>query len=471
VAESWASNSDFTQWIFKIRDDLKWHDGTLFSAEDFKFWAELSFYGAQVEGKSRVPSFYKHTFGDMKEVAVLTGNRVRITLGAGDPLYPVTLLEPRNQVAHPRHLMKPLLDKGEVNVAPEDVGWVSIGAFKMLKADKGVKVQVRRNDLYWEKDQQGRQLPYLDGIDYAILRDPVSQDAAIRVGRADGGAKFPLYTLEVERKARYVQDLGDKVWFAEVVSFGNDLIFNAVKSGPFQDTRVRKAISLWYDRQGFIDAIHSGAAVTATLMAPGNPFTTPDYKTWPGYNPATRAADREDARRLMAAAGYSEKAAQVTFPCRNTRVVICEHVQSAVKGLGIDVRLNILDTAAWTRETRGPGIDFSEGGLANAGAFVPEHLFAAISRYSVAPGAVLIRHEDPKIDDFVQQLRGAVTSYDQRVGIYRQLERYILLDQVYEIVQARQLSVIPYRSYVKGLWIPREHLYNLNDFATVWLDK
>jgi hypothetical protein len=81
-------------------------------------------------------------------VEALEGNRVRIYLSLPEPHYLTSLGgDPALQMAHPRHLMKPLIDKGQVNVSPQDVNWVSLGPFKMQKAEKGASIQVVRNDL------------------------------------------------------------------------------------------------------------------------------------------------------------------------------------------------------------------------------------------------------------------------------------------------------------------------------------
>jgi ABC-type transport system substrate-binding protein len=242
LAESWEVNSDFTQFTYKIRDNVLWHDGKPFTAEDAKFWLELVVFGAESGDKKRPPAFWSKDFGTVQKVEALPGNRVRVTLKEAGRVVLNTMNIPIYHVAHPRHLAEPLIKQGEVRVTPQDLGWIGTGPFKMVKYEKGSRALVQRFDRYWEKDAQGRQLPYLDGIEFALMRDPSAMHAAIRVGRMDGGTRAAGYYLTREQKAGYVKDLGDKVWFAELVgsnAIGLGANPNLLRPGPLQDVRVR----------------------------------------------------------------------------------------------------------------------------------------------------------------------------------------------------------------------------------------
>jgi peptide/nickel transport system substrate-binding protein len=472
LAESWAFNPDFTQWTFTIRDGVKWHDGTAFTAEDAKFWIELNAFGAKSGEKNRAPLYYKDRFGSVERVEVLQGNKVRLSFKLPEPhLLNMLGADPALQIAHPRHLMQPLIEKGEVNVTPQDIGWISLGPFKMLRAEKGTSIQVVRNDLYWEKDGKGRKLPYLDGVTFAVIRDPTAMDAALRTGRIDGGARFPGFTLSKERQAQYVKELGDQVWFASVKTWRSNFDMNAIQ-GPFTDVRLRRAIALWLDKQAAIDSVLGGFGYQYTILAPDNPFVNPDFKTWPGFNPATREADRAEAKRLMAQAGYPNGGIEFTMPCRDNEMDRCEFIIGQLAGLGIKVTGQPLDFAKWSNSTAGHYVAAYDRGAGTVPVhFIPETLEPELARYSANPSVTRVRHEDKKIDDFFARLRSASLDLQQRVKIYREMERYVLLEQAYQTPLLGELSVVPYRSYLKGTLVGAENLINGTDLATVWLDK
>lgn len=466
LAESWEANKDFTQWTFKIRDGAFWHDGTPFTAQDAKFWVDLAFYGAESGGKRRAPAFFKAVLGQIKKVETLDGNKLVVTLERPEPSYVEGLMATRQKNAHPKHLMQPRIEKGEVSVSPQDIGWVAAGPFKMLNYEKGSRVQVRRFDRYWEKDTEGRRLPFLEGINFAIIPDTTAADAAFRVGHLDGGGRGTGHELDKARRAKYVQDLGDRVWFAEIKGGISGLGFNVLRPGPWQNAQVRKAISLWMDKQASIEPLSGGFGFITTILNPENPFTSPDFITWPGFNPATKEKDRAEAKRLMREAGY-ENGFPMGHLCRRAQIPECEFFHAQLAGLGIDLKLHLVDDAGWLAGRLSLDYDTEYGGSTRA--FLPELTEEWLTRRSISNSAVP-KHEDPKVAAFYDKLRAA-TSFNLKAELFRELERYLILDQAYFIPVYGGTTVVPYRSHVKGLFVPIEEPRNNLDFATVWLDK
>jgi peptide/nickel transport system substrate-binding protein len=470
LAESWENNRDFTQWTFKIRNNVFWHDGTAFTAEDAKFWIDLAYAGVTKGEKNRLPSHYRIDLGAMEKTEVLDGNRLRVTLGRPEPNYLVPLARSEYNVAHPRHLMQPRIDQGDVLVAPEDVGWVSTGPFKFQSREKGSRFQVRRSDNFWQKDAQGRQLPFLDGIDFAFLSDASAIDAAIRVGRLDSGWRGPEYKLNQSRQSIFEKEMGDKIFFAIAPDFNIFFSFNILKPGsPLQDVRVRKAMSLWHDKQAGIQAVMDGHGSVPPLLAHGSPYTSPDFLTWPGINPATKERDRAEAKRLMAEAGYSA-GFDTQEGCWRVMVPRCEFFQAQFKGLNLNLIATVLDTPVFFEARTRLGYDTYSGHLGWKTEFpIPEMLQLNLTTYSKSKISAT-KHEDAKIPEFFERIRGAAT-LEQRIKIHRELERYVFLEQVYLIPAFQLVFVVPVRSYVKGLVVPAANSNNNVEYATVWLDK
>ena len=465
LAQRWTSNSDFTQWTFTIQDDVLWHDGTPFTAEDAKFWFELAAFGVEAQGRSRAPALFKGDLGDIEKVEALPGNRLRVTLGQRSRLYPAVLTNPRLKIAHPRHLMEPRIRRGEVRVAPLDVGAVGTGPFKLVKYERGTRIQVRRFDGYWEKDAGANRLPYLEGIDFIIMPDPSAMDAAFRVGRLDGGARGEGHYLSVERKLGYDRDLGDRVFYAEMRGGMMRLGFNVLRQGPWQDLRVRRAVSLWLDKEAAIPSALGGFG----YMGPPGPdqrFISPDFKSYPRFEASKLEESRAEAKRLLAEAGFAG-GFEMGHLCRTRMVSRCEFLHAQLAGLGVDLRLHLVDEAAWNRGRVSLGYDTQPG--ANFTAPVPEGTESVFGRASRNPDAYA-KHEDQRVDGLYVLLRRA-TNRDQRIRVWRELERYLVDEQVYVIPIAGTVQVLPYRSYVRGLVIPPEDGHTYTDFATVWLEK
>jgi peptide/nickel transport system substrate-binding protein len=464
LATSWAPNMDYTQWTFTIRPGVSWHDGAPFTAEDARFWLELAYFGVTVDDRTRAPAYFRGNLGEIISIEALHG-QVRITFAEPMVRFPEMLLDPRMKIAHPAHLMKPRIEAGEVGVSPLDVGLVGTGPFVVARFEPGSQVQVRRFDGYWERDDWGGRLPYLDGIDYIMTPDPVAMDLAIRTGRLDGGARGEGHYLTAERQEVYERAMGDDITLASIGGGFFRLAFNMLRPGPWEDVRVRRAISLWIDSDAAVIAALGGQGYVSIEDWPGKRFDPRPFMLWPRFDPNRQEEHRFEARRLMADAGYAEGFA-MGYLCRAQHLMRCEFLQDQLAGLNIDLRLHIVDEGEWNRARLSLDYDSQPG--ANFSGTVPEATEAVYGSYGRNPDAYA-KYEDPAVDLFYHRLRAA-SAPEQRIGIWRDLEHYLLVEQVYLVPIAATVQVVPYRSYVKGLVIPVEDGHTHTDFATVWLD-
>ena len=317
----------------------------------------------------------------------------------------------------------------------------------------------------------GRQplLPYLDGVDYAIIADARAMDAAFRTGRLDTGSRGGGFWLTPDRKAGYVRDLGDKVWFAQIMATRQHLTFNTLRKNAFQDVRVRKAIQLWMDKSLSNDVVlGEGFGFLFGIFPPNSAFATPtdELLTWPGWSKTTREADKAEALRLLNEAGYGS-GFEFQLLCRRGHVDKCEFVQGHLREIGIIVNLDVVDDA--TNNVRRLGLDFDAQLAGATYDFTPEALEQTISRHSVSPNASP-KHEDARIDEFYQRLASA-RNLEERGQIGREIEQYVLRDQAYMVPLWGLMAQVAFRSYVKGVIPPAFGGHDNFDWAATWLDK
>ena len=465
LATSWTTNPGFTEWTFTIRGDVHWHDGTIFTAEDARFWLELAQYGTTVGDKIRAPAYFKGELGDVERVEVLEHNRLRVTFSHRNPHFLDVLANPRFKIAHPRHLMQPQIEQGNVSVNPFDVDLVGLGPFTLDSYARGSVISIHRFDRYWEETLEGT-LPYLDGIDYVMMPDPFAMDVAFRSGRLDGGARGQAHYLTAERKDGYVRDLGDDVSFAEMEGGNFRLAFNVLKEGPWQDLNVRRAIALWIDKRASIPSALGGFGWTSPDLGPPNIPIPRHFINWPKFDAGQLQQKRVTAQQLLADAGYAE-GFSMGHLCRGLNTIPCEFLKAQLSGLGINLRLQIVDEGEWHRARVSLDYDSQEGRLTPSP--IPEGTESVYGRYSNSPDAYA-KHDDAGVDDLYRRLREALT-FNQRVELWREIERYLFVEQTYMIPIAESINVVPYRSHVKGLVIPTEDAHTHTDFATVWLDR
>ena len=465
-AESWEANDDFTEWTFTIRDGVTWHDGEPFTAEDVRWWVDLFINGTEVGGVTRDPGVARAQFGDFSSVEVLNGNQVRITLNSPDAFYLDSLALHRIPIFHPRHLFEPAFQAGNLEAAPLELGNIGAGPFKFVSYERGSFIELERNDDYWEQDDLGNQLPFLDGLEYYIFSDPSAFNAAFRTGRLDAGARGNRYYVSPEQVPQYRESLGDDVYFLERAGGASSgLGFNTIDP-PFNDVRLREAISLWVDRQSSVDTLLQGFGRLQAGFLDTN-SSNPDYLTWPGYNPDTKEADRARARQLIAEA--DAEGLEFTIITPSTTVLGMEWWVGAMDGLGIIPSLQVLDVTAFDALKSGTDWEATwTGGTLDSG--TPSTVNFSFGRRSVSQYGGTV-HEDLKIDEFASRL-GSVTTSEERLALLRELEHYIFQEQYFILQASVGLSLIPVRSYVKDAHT--SFILNPPTFSSYshsWIDK
>jgi len=468
LAESWEVNADFTVWTFKVRDDVLWHDRTPFSAEDVEFWMNLMINGHPASERS--PSRYALDLGQPSKIQVLPGNVIEITLPKSMPNYPVSLGNDAVVIAHPKHLTLPELEKGNGGVSPSDLGFVGVGPFVFEEYDKGSVISIRRNEHYFEIDEYGRQLPYLDGIDYPIITDREAMVASFRTGRIDATGRGGRVEWLPEQITTVQKTMGDDAVFHPVYYSGRTFSWDLI-DGPekWRDIRVRKAVLLALDRQAGA-SFYGEAGLVQAMWFPGSPWISDDYLTWPGWNAATKAADIVEAQRLLAEAGFGD-GFEVDLLCRNSSTwqVECEiFAEQMRQNLNIQVNLEIVDNTALNESRCEGGYDMIVNGSA-ANYLFPDT--GAINATSINRNACsLIRHDDTHIDDIFDKIL-ASTDASERAKLTKEVERYIILEKAYFVPTWIGPLTFASRSYVKGIGEPQSAAENYLDHTLVWLDK
>ncbi len=466
LATHWTANRQFTEWTFALRTDVYWHDGVKFTAEDVKFWFDLIFFGTESKGNTRAPAYFATELGDIDSVELLDRYQVRLTFKRRNQYFVEILANPRYKIAHPRHLMQPEIEKGNVSVSPLEVGLIGIGPFSLDVYQKGSLIRVKRNERYFEVDNLARRLPYLNGINYVIMPDPFAMDIAFRTGRLDGGARGQGHYLSEERIETYRGDLKEGVVFAEMDGGNFRLAFNMLKKGPWQDPRVRRAIALWIDKPAAIPSALGGYGWTTPELGPPQLPVLRYFINWPKLDREPIEVRREKARRLMAEAGYAD-GFTMGHLVRGINPVTAEFLKAQLAGLGIELELQIVDEGEWNRARVSLDYDSQQGQLTPSP--IPEGTISVYGRYSENPDAYA-KHEDKKIDALYYELDYA-TSLEQRIRLWRGIEEYLFFEMTYIVPIAESISVVAYRSYVKGLAIPTEDAHANTDFSTVWLGE
>ncbi|HOM69583.1 MAG TPA: peptide-binding protein [Smithellaceae bacterium] len=332
LAESWDISDDGLVITFHLRKGVKWHDGKPFTAKDV-------LYTYQVTVDPKTPTAYAGDFLKVKKAEVLDDYTFRVTY---DKPFAPSLISWSSAVL-PRHLLEGQ-DITKSSLARHPVG---TGPYLFKEWLAGQKIVLVSNADYFE----GR--PYVDGHVTRIIPDMATMFLELRARNIDMMGLTPLqYTRQTENNL--FRQSFDKYRY---LAFAYTYLGYNLKHPFFADKRVRQAISY---------AINKEEIISGVLLGLGKPATGP-YKpgTWAyNENVKTYSYNPQKARELLRAAGWTktnndgflEKDGRpftfelITNQGNETRQKCAEIIQRQLKEVGIDVKIRILEWAAFIND-------------------------------------------------------------------------------------------------------------------------
>ena len=336
LAERWSWQDEYRNLVFFLRKDVKWHDGRPFTAGDVTYTFDLV-REARDAGKLRINP-RRDLFANIASVEAVEPLTVVIRLKRPQPSL-LSIIASGFTPIYAAH----------VPPAAYRTACVGTGPFKLKEWKRGEYVEYVKNPDYFVK---GR--PYLDGLRYPIIRERGTAVAALQSGRVD--VAFPGETPKTiaEQLKRAVPQIVTTTVGTAVV---DHLLFNTAKP-PFDNPKLREAVSRAIDRRGYVEALYQGGAAVGGPMAPKphGVWSLPDkdVRAFPGYGSA--AEEKAKARALLAAAGFSAASVKAELATRNLPAFIdlASFVASELKRVGIEVAVKQVDSAQWeAMKTRG----------------------------------------------------------------------------------------------------------------------
>ena len=300
---------------------------------------------------------------------------------------------------------------------------VGTGPFKLKNYVRGSHIEMERNPEYWKKG-----LPYLDGVTYSIIKDTSARAKALRSGRVDAELRF-LPPMEVEA---IQAQMGDQAVVQAPQNIGNFGVTINVDKKPFDDERVRKALSLAFDRYEALSILRPITTFDAVggMMQPGSRWSLSEeeLQAFPGFG-RDYEANLKEAKRLMAEAGYPN-GFKTVLTNRNIKLPYIDlgvYIISKWKQIGVEAEHKLEESATWskTRVTR----DFDllidpYGGVIGD----PDEMLV---RFTTDASANHGRFSDPVVDDLFQQ-QAREMNEQKRIQLVKEIDKR-LLEKVWRI--------------------------------------
>ena len=336
LAESWKVSPDGKTYTFKLRDGVKFHDGTSFSSADV-----VATFSRIIFPPAGMASIYKDQFAAVEKVDAVDRLNVRFALKEPRPYF-LELLTPSSMIIY----SKKSLDENNQDLRKVIAPGTGAFMFKEHKvAEKWVMV---RNPNYWDPE-----IPYLDGIELLHIPAWTDRGTAVLTGQADYSLNVSLETHQEGLKRK---DIVGTVRYPGEFNSYQVHINNERK--PFNDPRVRRAINLAVSRQNLIKAFGTQEPIVLSRwMSHASEFATPlkELETLPGYR-ADKTADLAEAKKLMAAAGLADGIKNVDFVSASVAPhaeILAPAFQDELKRtLGIETKIRVMERALLIEELK-----------------------------------------------------------------------------------------------------------------------
>lgn len=345
IAKSWTISEDGKTYTFNLRNDIYFHKHNLFKNNTRKATAfdfEYSF-NRLTDPKTASP-------GSNTLQQVATYNAVN------DTIFKIQLKQP-----FPAFLG--VLTTKYCSVLPKEIvthygndfrsNPIGTGPFKFKRWEENIKLVLRKNTNYHEKDNLGKQLPYLEAVAISFLTDKQSEFLQFSQGNIDfisglaPSYKDELLTADGKLRSKYKKTVN--------MVFGDYL--NTEYLGFYMDTDtpeikselIRKAINYGFDRKTMITYLRNGIGTPAENGF--IPKGLPSFNHQEGYNYQPEKA-KELVRQFVKETGIKEP--KITISTNSLYVDLCEYIQRELEKIGLTVTIDLL-TSSTLKEEKATG--------------------------------------------------------------------------------------------------------------------
>jgi len=446
LAKSWTASADHLTYTFRLHEGVKFHDGSELTSADVKAsWDRI------VWPPEGVVSPRRSNYQMIKSIEAPDRSTVVFRLHHPSPPFLTSLAAPHNFI-----YAKKYLDQDPHYYKTRSVG---TGPFKLKNVVRGSIIELERNPAYWKPG-----LPYLDGIQYFIIKDTSGRAKALRAGRVDAELR---YLPRAETDAIQAQ-LGERVVVAPARSTNNHGVTFNVDKKPFDDERVRKALTLAIDRYDMAKVLGPIALLDTVggMMHPDGQWalSREELQALPGFG-TDHAANLREAKRLLAEAGYPNgfKTVLTNRNIKTPYVDMGVYLISSWKKIGVEAEHKLEETATWTqtRLTRDFELVGDPYGSATVGD--PDEM---LDKFTTGAQENYGRFSDPVLDALYQQ-QAREMDEQKRIQLVKEMDKRVL-EKVWRI-QGLWYTRLEVRSARVRNYEPQPSHHMNRRFEDVWL--
>ncbi|CAN5227395.1 ABC transporter substrate-binding protein [soil metagenome] len=442
-------SADKLTYTIKLRTDVKFHDGATMTSADVR-----ATYNKIIFPAADQPSPRKGAYAAVETITAPAADTVVFKLKYPSASFLANLASPWNFIYSDEKL------RSDAKYYEKNI--MGTGPFTFDKYTKGSDWSGKKNPSYFQKDR-----PYLDGFRAVFIADANAQKNAVQGKQAliEFRGFTPQQRDDLSRALPNDLAIQENDWICV-----NYVVFNTKKK-PFDDARVRRALTLAVDRWAGSEALSKITIVKGVggLMRPKGPFamSDADIQKIAGFS-KDAAASQNTARTLLKEAG----AENLTFQFLNRNVTtpyepVALFLINEWKKVGVNATHGVKETAAYQADLRNAnfdvGLDFNCG-------FLDEPDLQLAKFYSASGlgrGLNTSQYDDPALDRMIEA-QSRETDPEKRKRLVWDIEKYAMDEKAYQWPVLWWYRIVPYIKTVQGWKIGSNH-YTNQDLVSIWL--
>jgi len=426
LATEWEQINDKT-WEFKLREGVKFHDGTEFTAEAVKRTFERI-----LDPETASPR--KKLFEMITEIKVV--DQYTVQLKTEYPFAPL--------LSNLAHYSAGIISPKAIEKHGNDLGQnpVGTGPFKFESWTPGSQIKLTKNENYWGDNAK------VDTVVFEVIPEDSTRIAMVETGQAHLANPVPVNQV---KRVEQNQDME----LNRSEGLGIDYLGFNLQKEPFDNKKVRQAINLAVDTDAILKGVYNNVGTEATApMGPGVWGHNENLDGW-GY-------DVEKAKQLLKEAGYEDGFKTSIWTNDNkARVDVAEVVQSQLKGVGIDVEIKVMEWGAYLDATAKGEHDMFVLGWSNmTGDADYNQYFLFHSEAMGTPGNRTFYQND-RVDELIDKGREE-SDTAKRQEIYNEAQK-IEMEEAPMVFLRNDEDLVAVGNDVKGFWMHPAGIYMLND--------
>jgi len=440
-AESWTISQDAKTYTFNLRKNLKWSNGKPLTANDFEYalfrvldpktgarFADM--ITTYVVGAD---AYYSGTGSkDAVGIKVLDDNTLRIELIEPTPFYLGILAMWTYSPLH-----KEVVEANPERWTMDPSTFVCNGPFKPVTIKFGEGIVLAKNENYWDAANVK-----LNELNFRFILEPATALSAFERGEIDGFREIPASDIP---RLRTGSDA-----FHVIPSFGTTYYDVNNTRKPYDDVRVRNALSLALDRYELIEnVVQAPGYITYGIVSPGYVFDGVDFTEEHKKFNFSANADVEKAKRLLAEAGYPDgqgfPVIELSYYTNATVKKLVEAMQQMwEKNLNLRVRIAVEDWAVYYARIQ--NLEYDIGAMGWGGDYL--HPMTFLQLFTTNSINNVTGYSNREYDDLIERTLRETDSR-KAVDLMHQAEAIFIRDQPVISLYSRTITIMM-APYVKN---------------------